>query len=433
MFKQARVWTICRLVLLALTPAFSAFADIQFTGVNLSGAEFGANVLPGTYGTQYTYPNQSEVDYFRSRGMNIIRLPFRWERLQRTNNATLDATELGRLNGFVSAATAKGVFVILDPHNFARYYPDPNNGESSTNGEVGAAMPNTDFANFWSQIGTIYKTNNHVIFGLMNEPNTMPTEQWLAAANAAIAAIRTAGATNLVLVPGNAWTGAWTWSANWYGTPNAQVMTGVVDPAGNYAFEAHQYLDSDGSGSTTNIVSPTVGLERLTNFTGWLKTNHYKGFLGEFAVANSMFGTNSWQIGGAALTNMLGYTRSNSDVWLGWTWWAAGPWWGNYMFTLEPTNLGTASPTDQPAMRVLRQFIPIPPPTLALAQTNGLQFQFAAQPGFVYQPQTSTNLTITNWTDYGAAITGTGQTAAVVISPATNASSFYRVRAELAP
>src|SRR5215469_12771902 len=123
--ENLTLWTLCRLALLVLTPAFSAFADIQFAGVNLSGAEFGANVLPGTYGTQYTYPNQSEVDYFRSRGMNIIRLPFRWERLQHTNDATLDATELGRLNGFVSAATAKGVFVILDPHNFARYYPDP--------------------------------------------------------------------------------------------------------------------------------------------------------------------------------------------------------------------------------------------------------------------------------------------------------------------
>ena len=40
----------------------SVRADIQYAGVNLSGAEFGQSVLPGTFGTQYTYPTQQEVD-----------------------------------------------------------------------------------------------------------------------------------------------------------------------------------------------------------------------------------------------------------------------------------------------------------------------------------------------------------------------------------
>ena len=26
----------------------------------------------------------------------------------------------------------------------------------------------------------------------------------------------------------------------------------------------------------------------------------------------------------------------NKDVYLGWTWWAAGPWWGSYFTSLEP-------------------------------------------------------------------------------------------------
>ena len=43
-------------------------------GVNLAGAEFGSR-LPGTYGTDYTYPTHAEVDYFASKGMGIIRLP----------------------------------------------------------------------------------------------------------------------------------------------------------------------------------------------------------------------------------------------------------------------------------------------------------------------------------------------------------------------
>ena len=42
----------------------SVIAEVQFTGVNLAGAEFGASSLPGTFNVNYTYPNQTEVDYY---------------------------------------------------------------------------------------------------------------------------------------------------------------------------------------------------------------------------------------------------------------------------------------------------------------------------------------------------------------------------------
>lgn len=50
---------------------FSTGADaaLRYTGVNLSGAEFG-QAIPGTYNVDYIYPNQAEVDYFQRRGMN---------------------------------------------------------------------------------------------------------------------------------------------------------------------------------------------------------------------------------------------------------------------------------------------------------------------------------------------------------------------------
>ena len=67
----------------------SSSAGVQYAGVNLSGAEFGQTSLPGTFGSDYTYPTSAEVDYYKSTGMNFIRLPFRWERLQPTNSAVL--------------------------------------------------------------------------------------------------------------------------------------------------------------------------------------------------------------------------------------------------------------------------------------------------------------------------------------------------------
>jgi endoglucanase len=101
------------------TPA--AVTGVKWRGVNLSGAEFTSTALPGKYGYQYVYPSVSSVDYFKAKGMNLVRLPFLWERLQPTLNGALDTTELTRLKDFVAGTTAKGVTVLIDPHNYARY------------------------------------------------------------------------------------------------------------------------------------------------------------------------------------------------------------------------------------------------------------------------------------------------------------------------
>ena len=57
----------------------------------------------------------------------------------------------------------------------------------------------------------------------------------------------------------------------------------------------HQYLDNDGSGTSSTIANndPNIGVERLTEFTQWLDANHLRGFLGEFAAANSTMGRRS--------------------------------------------------------------------------------------------------------------------------------------------
>ena len=148
----------------------------------------------------------------------------------------------------------------------------------------------------------------------------MSTSQLVTSHNAAIGAICATGAQNLILVPGNQWTGAWAWNETWYNGENSVHMLNIVDSANNFAFDVHQYLDNDSSGSSESIVSETIGRERLVNFTNWLHANNRKGFLGEFAVSENTIGAG---IGDEAINNMLGYIESNADVWLGWTWWAA--------------------------------------------------------------------------------------------------------------
>jgi len=164
---------------------------------------------------------------------------------------------------------------------------------------------------------------------------------WLNDANIAITAIRSTGATQKIFVPGNAWTGAWSWDQSWYGTPNSVVMKGVIDPLNNFVFEVHEYLDSDKSGTHDTCVNATIGSDSLKGFTDWLKTNKFKGFLGEWAGGRN-------DLCYSAIQDLTNYIDQNTDVWVGWTWWAAGPWWGDYIFALDP-----ASGTDRPQVQYL--------------------------------------------------------------------------------
>ena len=293
------------------TPVPSPTLDAPrlLTGVNLAGADFApSDHRPGTYGVDYFYPTHAEVDYFVGKGMNVFRLPFNWENLQTQPMADFQPDELARLDDLVNYATGQGARVILDPHNYARYY----------NMVVGTDVPAAALADLWRRLAAHYQDNPRVIFGLMNEPNTMRTELWLSDANAAIAAIRQTGAANLLLVPGNAWTGAHSWGESWYGTPNASVMLGVADPLNHYAYDVHQYLDADYSGTHEACISQRVGSEQLSVFTAWLKANDRQAFLGEFAGARNATCY-------AALDDMLSFIDHNTDVWLGWAYWAAGP------------------------------------------------------------------------------------------------------------
>lgn len=309
-----------------------ALTSLSYRGVSLAGAEFGVDAygngpLPGTFATNYIYPDSAYVngysspDYYLAKGMNTFRVPFRWERLQPTRNAPFAAAELTRLTTTVSHLTAKGATVLLDPHNYARY------GTALIGSPT---VPNADFADLWSRLASVFKGNAHVLFGLMNEPHDLATEQWASAANAAIAAIRQAGATNKILVPGNGWTGAESWSQSWYGTPNATVMLTIQDPGNNFAFEAHQYLDTAG-GTNPACVSATIGSQRMQAFTTWLRANGKKGFLGEFGAGSSPTCL-------AAIDDIVHHVETNSDVYLGWTYWAGGPWWGSNWMMLEPTG-----------------------------------------------------------------------------------------------
>ncbi|KAJ7903429.1 endoglucanase [Mycena olivaceomarginata] len=290
----------------------------KFFGVNQSGAEFGSATWPGLWGKDFIFPAPSSIDYFVGKGFNFFRVPFQMERLVAPATGItgpFSSAYLANLTTTINYITGKGAYAALDPHNFMIY----NN----------APISNTaDFQKFWTNLAGQFKSNSRVIFDVMNEPNGIPASTAFALNQAAVNGIRASGATTqLILVEGTSWTGAWTWVSS----GNSAVFGAIKDPNNNVAIEMHQYLDSDGSGTSATCVSSTIGAERLAAATAWLKANNLKGFLGEIGAGNNA----------ACISAVSGALCSmqQSGVWIGASWWAAGPWWpADYFTSIEPPN-----------------------------------------------------------------------------------------------
>jgi len=310
---------------------------VFLVGVNIAGAEFSNDLIPGTFGQDYIYPEPSSIDYYASKGMNVIRVPVLWERLQRDLGARLDEPEMRRVDAVVSYAASKRMKIVIDVHNYAEY----------SKAVIGSKRTPVDaLGQLWRQIAARYKNNDFVIFGLMNEPTGLPTETWLKAANIAISDIRKTGAKNLILVPGNGWSSARDWMSAIYGTPNSEVMLNVTDPADNFVYDVHQYFNKDFTGSKPDCQSVEIGVKSLTPFTQWARKHRKRGFLGEF-------GAGSDQTCLDTLDRVLKFMAANSDVWLGWTYWAGGTWWPKDYFT----NIEPLDKKDRPQMSILKRYI----------------------------------------------------------------------------
>lgn len=304
------MWLVC-----LLTISMSVISAEQMVGVNLAGAEFNNKKIPGRYAFDYIWPTADEISRYSSAGFTVIRVPFLWERLQPELNGPLQSSEVKYLDTVIDAAQKNNVRIVIDPHNYGSY----------KGSLIGSDLVTVDhFQDFWRRVADRYKNYPNVIFGLMNEPHKQSADEWAKVAQAAIDAIRATGANQLILVPGTRWTGA----HSWISSGNADAMRNIQDPQYNYAFDMHQYFDSDSSGTHASCVSESIGVKRLEAATAWLNANGQKAFLGEFGASVDPTCLST-------LDNTLNFLKENHNVWIGWTYWASGAWFSQYMFNIN--------------------------------------------------------------------------------------------------
>jgi endoglucanase len=339
------------IILLCCTTMQNLWADCinssRLTGVNLAGAEFNDNKLPGKVNHDYIYPRKKDVKYLVTHGANSIRLPIRWERIQPSTNGELNESELIQLKKLYQIALDLNICLIIDIHNYGQYY----NKTLAKNPQLQLA-----FSDLWLRLAQALPDAKYIAFDLMNEPIYLPISEWAELAQSTLLKLRAAKSKHFILIAGGRWSGLHDWFNEYNGISNAEAFKTFSDPLNNYAIEMHQYLDKNFSGTHTDCIPANQLDAYFIKTSKWATTNNKKLFLGEFGVAN-----NAQCL--AALDQLL--LQIKDTPWRGWSYWSAGRWWGNYPLALSLADIHATPQWDilmRYFYRINQTQYPISPP-----------------------------------------------------------------------
>ncbi|ATY62125.1 glycoside hydrolase family GH5 [Cordyceps militaris] len=314
--------------LLAL--AAGASAKLQYLGVAMSGIDFGCDIdgtcplktvaLPlKNYGGA---DGQAQMEHFvKDDKLNIFRLPVSWQLLTNAKGgSTLDAQGWESYDTLMQACFATGAYCMIDLHNFARF----------DKGIIGQGGPSdATFAQLWANIAAKYADNDRVVFGLMNEPHDLDTAKWANTCQAAVTAIRKAGAkTQIILLPGNNFSSA----ADFVANQSAELLSNVTNPDGStdgLLLDLHQYLDINNSGQHAECTTDNVvGFGTIAK---WLRANNRTAMVSETGASME----DSCMKKFCAQNTFI---AQNTDVFVGFVGWSAGSFDSTYVMSLTPTG-----------------------------------------------------------------------------------------------
>jgi len=216
-----------------------------FRGVNVTGLEYGsffAYPYTGVLGTDYFQPREADFVELQNHGFNVVRVPFEWARLVPGWNpgdplpVGLQAGYLGVLDEVVEMAGEHGLYVILDMHDFLKYW----SGESEEEDVDGSPAHQYLLDYTWRLLAAHFAGNPTVLgYDLMNEPiHESVASDWHVISQRLVETIRQEDPYHLVFVEGPNYSLA----SNWPVENDAPWITDTVDPS-RVVYSPHVYFD----------------------------------------------------------------------------------------------------------------------------------------------------------------------------------------------
>jgi endoglucanase len=140
---------------------------VKLHGVNIEGPQYMCDMNAAIFDS-ISPPTQASVTAMKSWGVNAVRIPMNedcWLGINGVQGQYGGANYQSAIQTFVNLLTqTNGMYAILDLH-----YAAPGSTLATQQG----LMPDADHTpTFWSQVAAAYKNNGSVIFDLFNEPNT---------------------------------------------------------------------------------------------------------------------------------------------------------------------------------------------------------------------------------------------------------------------
>ncbi|WP_433087438.1 cellulase family glycosylhydrolase [Dactylosporangium sp. CA-052675] len=230
----------------------AAGANYRLLGVNRASAEFACVQGKGMWDS--AQPDQASVDAMKAWNIHAVRVPLNEDCWLGTFGTPSGATYQQAVKDYVDLLVANGINPIVEMHWNHGAYTGQASACSDVNATCQKPMPDAQYApTFWTQVATMFKGNNAVVFDLFNEPYPDAANNWtdataawkclrdggtctgigyaVAGMQTLVNTVRAAGATNMIMVAGLTWTNDLT---QW-------LTYKPTDPAGNIMASWHTY------------------------------------------------------------------------------------------------------------------------------------------------------------------------------------------------
>lgn len=360
--KQQRIPTLI-LVLLLTGASVYAQNGVKPFGINICGAEFEEKTIPGVLGKDYIYPPDSDIEYFYQQGMQLLTVPFKWERVQTTPGGPLDRANVDEMRRVIQYCSDRNIRVVLSMHNFGRYVI------GKTEHIVGSpAVPRNMLGDFWSKLAVEFSDLRNVFgYEIMTEPHDMGEYDWFTTAQTTINIIRQVDKKAIIIISGDNYANAEKWRQY------SDNLKDLVDPNNNLMYDAHCYFDKNYSGRYKESYDSSgadqyTGVRRIMPFVRWLKDHNKRGYVGEYGVPDNDL---RWL---TVLDNFLKYLSENN---VNGCYWAAGSRWNKYALSVQPFVQ-----EDRPQMEVLLRY-------KRTAPTGKSSFDFLLPETYLFLPNST--------------------------------------------